>query len=120
MVKKLMCAAVIAASMLGMAAETALPAAAVPTEAKAVKAGANRPRMSKEQFAKMREQREKYMAERKARMAAKMLEVVKKYVPEEEQAKALVNELQEAMAVSRRATAMRRSRPNAVKPAEAK
>ena len=118
--KKLICAAVVAASMFAVADEAAKPAAAAPATTKAVKVATNRPKISGERFAKMREQREKFMAERKAKMEAKMMEVVKKYISEEAKAKALVNELQETMMTSRRNMMMRRPRPNAAKPTEAK
>ena len=101
--KKLICAAVVAGSMFVVAEEAAkTEAKAAPAAAEAVKAAPKRPQISEEQRAKMREQREKFMAERKAKMEAQMLEVVKKYVPEEEKAKALVKDLQEAMRPQRR------------------
>ena len=97
--KKLVCAAFVAAAMVAAADEAKceggkceLPkaeAAEAAAPAKPAKGG-----LSAEQRAKMREQRAKLMAERKAAMEAKMLEVVKKYVPEEEKAKALIAELQ--------------------------
>ena len=119
--KKLICAALVAGSMMAMAEEAAkceggkctLPAA--PAAEKAAVPTA-RPKMTPEQRQKMREQREKFMAERKAAMETKMLEVVKKYVPEEEKAKALIKDLQEAMMAGRR-NMMRPPRPP--KPAEA-
>ena len=117
--KKLICAAVVAGSMFAMADEPAKPAAAAPAAAEAVKVAPKRPQITPEQRQKMREQREKFMAERKAKMEAKLLEVVKKYVPEEEKAKALIKELQEAMMSGRRPM-MRPPRPAAAKPAEAK
>ena len=60
------------------------------------------------------------MAERKAKMEAQMLEVVKKYVPEEEKAKALIKELQDTLMAGRRNMTRRPLRPSAAKPAEAK
>ena len=123
--KKLICAAIVAGSMFAMAEEAAKPAApAVAPAAEAVKAAPKRPQFTPEQRAKMREQYEKRFAERKAKMEAQMLEVVKKYVPEEEKAKALIKELQEAMMAGRR-NMMRRPPvhtmpPAAAKPAEAK
>ena len=122
--KKLICAALVAGSMMAMAEEAAkceggkcaLPAAAPAAEKAAVPAA--RAKMTPEQRQKMREQREKFMAERKAAMEAKLLEVVKKYVPEEEKAKALLKDLQEAMMAGRR-NMMRRPMPKAAKPAEA-
>ena len=128
---KLICAAIVAASMCAMADEAKkddAPAAAPAAAAVAKPVAPNRPQFSEEQRAKMREQREKFMAERKAKMEAQLLEVVKKYVPEEEKAKALIKELQDAMMAGRRMP-MRPSRPmtkpgaakpSAAKPAEAK
>ena len=113
--KKLVCAAIVAASMCAMADEAkkdAAPAAA----AVAKPTAPARPQMTEEQRAQMRERRQKFMAERKAAMESKMLEVVKKYVPEEAKAK----ELQEAMIGARRPMTNRpRPMPKAAKPAEA-
>ena len=118
--KKLICAAVVAGSMVAMAEEVAkAEAPAAPVAAESVKVAPKRPQISEEQRQKMREQREKFMAERKAKMEAKMLEVVKKYVPEEEKAKALVKELQDTLMAGRR-NMMRRPMAPAAKPAEAK
>ena len=118
--KKLICAAVVAGSMFVMAEEAAkAEAPAAPAAAEAVKVAPKRPQMTSEQRQKMREQREKFMAERKAKMEAQILEVVKKYVPEEEKAKALVKELQDTMMAGRR-NMMRRPMAPAAKPAEAK
>ena len=124
--KKLICAAIVAGSMVAMAEETAkAEAKAAPAAAEAVKVAPKRPQISEEQRQKMREQREKLekrMAERKAKMEAQLLEVVKKYVPEEEKAKALIKDLQDAMMSGRR-NMMRPPRPmkpSAAKPAEAK
>ena len=118
--KKLICAAVVAGSMFVMAEDPAkTEVKAVPAAAETVKVAPKRPQISAEQRQKMREQREKFMAERKAKMEAQMLEVVKKYVPEEEKAKALIKELQDAMMSGRR-NMMRPPRPSAAKPAEAK
>ena len=121
--KKLICAAVIAGSMFVMAEEAAkAEAKAAPAAAEAVKVAPKRHQITEEQRAKMREQREKFMAERKAKMEAQLLEVVKKYVPEEEKAKALIKELQDALMSGRR-NMMRPPRPmkpSAAKPAEAK
>lgn len=89
----------------------------VPTAPKAVEAVKQAPRrvsMTPEQRAEMRTRREKFMAERKAAVEKKMLDVVKKYVPDEEKAKALVAELQETMMSGRRA-AVNRPRPSAKK-----
>ena len=114
--KKLICAAVVAGSLFVMAEET--DKAAAPAAAEAVKV-AKRPQITPEQRQKMREQREKFMAERKAKMEAQALEIVKKYVPEEEKAKALIKELQDVMMSGRR-NMMRRPVAPAAKPAEAK
>ena len=115
--KKLVCAAIVAASMCAMADEAkkdAAPAAA-PAAAEAKPALPKRPQMTEEQRAAMRETREKFMAERKAAMEAKLLEVVKKYVPEEDKAKALIKDIQEAMMGARRPM-MNRPMPKAAKP----
>ena len=127
--KKLICAAIVAGSMVAMAEECATAkcdeaaksAEAVKAAVETVKESAKRPQITPEQRAKMREQREKFMAERKAKAEAQMLEVVKKYVPEEEKAKALVKELQDTLMAGRRNMMQRRSqKPEAVQPAEAK
>ena len=121
--KKLICAAIVAGSMVAMAEETAkAEAKAAPAAAEAVKVAPKRPQITPEQRAKMREQREKFMAERKAKMEAQLLEVVKKYVPEEEKAKALIKELQDALMAGRRMPMRppRPMKPSAAKPAEAK
>ena len=117
--KKLICAAIIASSMLAMAEEAAKAEAAPVAVAEAVKAGPQRRQITPEQRQKMREQREKFMAERKAKMEAQTLEIVKKYVPDEEKAKALVKELQDAMMAGRR-NMMCRPKAPAAKPAEVK
>ena len=118
--KKLICAAIVAGSMVAMAEEPAkAEAPAAPAAAEAVKVAPKRPQISAEQRQKMREQREKFMAERKAKMEAQVLEIVKKYVPEEEKAKALIKELQDVMMSGRR-NMMRRPKAPAAKPAEAK
>ena len=127
--KSMVFAAVVAGSMFAVAAEAEKPAAATPAApvaAEAAKVAPKRPQFSAADRAKMRE---RFMAERKAQMEAKLMEVVKKYVPEEEKAKALVNELQEAMMASRRSMMQRRpqmlpaasaAKPVQAKPAEAK
>ena len=118
--KKLICAAIVAGSMVAMAEESAkVEAPAAPAAAEAVKVAPKRPQITPEQRQKMREQREKFMAERKAKMEAQVLEIVKKYVPEAEKAKALVKELQDALMSGRR-NMMRRPKAPAAKPAEAK
>ena len=118
--KKLICAAIVAGSMVAMAEEAPKAEAAAPAAAEAVKVAPKRAKMSaeqREQRQKMREMAEKRRAERNAKMEAQVLEIVKKYVPEEEKAKALVKELQDAMMAGRR-NMMRPPRPP--KPAEAK
>ena len=103
--KKLFLAAVCAASMC-VVAEDAPPASApVPAAAAAKKARPNRPQLTDEQREQMKARREKFMAERKAQMAKaqeKMLETIKKYVPDEAKAKALLDELQKTMMGMRR------------------
>ena len=118
--KKLICAAIIAGSMVAMAEEAAkAEAPAAPAAAEAVKKAPRRSQITPEQRQKMREQREKFMAERKAKMEAQVLEIVKKYVPEEEKARALVKELQDTLMAGRR-NMMRRPKAPATKPVEAK
>ena len=121
--KKLMCAAVVAGSMFVMAEEAPkAEALATPAAAEAVKVAPKRPQITPEQRQKMREQREKFMAERLAKREAQILEIVKKYVSEEEKAKALAKELQDALMPGRRNMMRppRPSKPSAAKPAEAK
>ena len=119
--KKLICAVLVAGSMVAMAEEAAkAEAPAVSTAVEAVKAAPKRPQITPEQRQKMREQREKFMAERKAKMEARVLEIVKKYVPEEEKAKALVKELQDAMMAGRRNMMRRPMKSAAEKPVEDK
>ena len=119
--KKLICAAIVAGSMFAVAEEAPKAEVKAPVAAEAVKAASQRSQITPEQRQKMREQREKLMAERKAKTEAQMLEVVKKYIPEDEKAKALVKELQETMKANRRNMMMRRpTRPGVKKPAERK
>ena len=108
--KKLLCAAVVATSMFVMAEEAAKAEAAPAVAAEAVKAVPQRRQITPEQREKMRAMREKFMAERKAKMEAQMLEVVKKYVPDEAKAKALVKELGETVMTSRRGLMPHRGR----------
>ena len=120
--KKLICAAVVAGSMFAMAEEAPKAETAVPAAAEAVKTAPKRAKMPPEQRQKMREMAEKRRAEFVAKKEQQILEVVKKYVPEEEKAKALVKELQDAMMAGRR-NMMRPPRPpkpGAEKPAEVK
>ena len=113
--KKLIFSALVAGSMVAVA-ETAAPA----KDAAATKAVMSAPRrspMTEEQKAQMRARFEQSLAKRKAEMEARMLPIVKKYVPEEEKAKALIAELQEAMRSGGRRAMMRGPRPGAAKPA---
>ena len=115
------CASVAAGSMVATAEECATKCAEAAKPASVAAEAAKPFKMADEQRAKMREQREKFMAERKAKMEAQILETVKKYVPEEEKAKALVKELQDAMMAGRRNMMQRRpQKPEGAKPAEAK
>lgn len=116
--KKLVCAAVVAASMFAMADEAAKPAPAAPAAAETVKAARQRPQFTPEQRQQMIEQHQQKIAARKAQMEAKLLEVIKKYIPEEEKAQALLKDLQEAMLPVRRGPKIRPAK--AEKPAEAK
>ena len=122
--KKLICAVIVAGSMFAGAEECAKgcesekAVEAAPAAAEAVRgARKNRRQLSAEQRAKMREQRQKFMSEHKAKAEQQTLEIVRKYVPEEEKAKALVKELQEAATGARRNM---RKRPAADKPSESR
>ena len=118
--KKLICAAVVAGFMFAMAEEAAkAESPAAPAAAEAVKVAPKRPQITPEQRQKMREMVEKRRAEFKAKQEAQVLEIVKKYVPEEEKAKALIKELQDAMKAGRR-NMMRRPMAPSAKPTEAK
>ena len=78
------------------------------------KTAEQRPQVTpEERRAQMREQREKFMAERKAKMETQMFEIVKKYVPEEDKAKVLVKGLQDAMMAGRRNMMRRPMKPAA-------
>ena len=106
--KKRMLGAGMMAAMLAVAgvsanAEEAAQAAPAASAKAAVVAKPGRVQMTPEQRAEMRAKRVKAMAERKVALQAKALEIVKKYVPDEEKAKALVAELEAAMKPSRRA-----------------
>lgn len=113
--KKLICAAIVVGSMSAMAAEApkdAVPVAPAPTAAEAAKS--TKPaRPTPEQLEKMREQRVKALAERRAEMEAKMLAVIKKYGLDDEKGKALIKDLQDVMMQGRRMT--RRPMPVAPK-----
>ena len=98
--KKLIVAAVLAVSMVAVADEAAKAEAKAPAAAAAtVKAPA---KLTPEQRAELRAKRDKFIAERKAAMAQKMIEVIKKYGLDDEKAKALANELQETLRPARR------------------
>ena len=98
--KKLILAAVLAGSMVVMAEEKPTEASAKPVAMEAVKRA--RPQLTEERKAQMRAQmkarHEKFMAERKA----KLLEVIKKYVPDEAKANELAAELEKTMMSMRR------------------
>lgn len=101
--KKLILAAVLAGSMVVMAEEKSSAAPAAPVAAETARRA--RPQLTEEQKAQMKARREKFMAERKARQAemqAKMLETIKKYVPDEAKAKELQAELEKNMMSMRR------------------
>ncbi len=77
-------------SVCAAEAQTAAPA---PESKAAAAAKPTRAPMTPEQRAEMRAKRVKAMAERRAAMRAEELEIVKKYVPDEAKAKALLEEL---------------------------
>lgn len=56
----------------------------------------SRPQMTPEQRSQLREQRMRKMAERRAALEAKQLEIVRKYISDETKAKALLEELKAA------------------------
>lgn len=119
--KKLICAAVVAGSMFALAEEAA-QSAAVPADAAKVMEAVpmpKRPQLTPEQRAKMREQRAKFMAERKAKMDASMIEVIKKYGLDDEKAKALLKDLEEARKMGRRMPRRPRPMPRPAKVAPA-
>lgn len=120
--KKLICAAIVAGSMVALAEEAPKAEVAAPAAAEAVKKAPWRSQSSPEQQQKMREMAEKRMAERRAKREAQILEIVKKYVPEEDKAKTLAKELLDVMMPGRR-NMMRPPRPpkpSAAKPAKAR
>jgi len=104
--KKLIVAAVLAGSMVAMADEAAKPAAAAaPVAPVAAAPAAPAPKhgqLTEEQRAELRAKRMKAMAERKAEMEKKAIDIIKKYGLDDEKAKALLKELQEAMWSARR------------------
>ena len=108
-----MMAAMLAFVGVSACAEEAAQAAPAASAKAAVAARPGRVQITPEKRAEMRAKREQFMAARKAAMQAKMLEVVKKYVPDEEKAKALLAELEAVLMPSRRVRAER-------KPAEKK
>ena len=111
--KKLICATVVAGSMFVMAEEAPKAEVAAPAVAEAVKQVPKRHQITPEQRQKMREMAEKRRAEFMAKKEAQALEIVKKYVPEEEKAKALVKELQDVMMSGRRNMMRRPPKPAA-------
>ena len=112
--QKLVCAVMVACSMVALAAEEAKKEAAPAAAPAKAQVQPPRAKLTPEQRAEMRAKREKFFAERKAALEAKMLEVAKKYVPEEEKAKALIKDLQDVMMSSRRGM-MRRPVPAGAK-----
>ena len=98
-----MMAAMLAFVGVSACAEEAAQAAPAASAKVAVAAKPGHVQMTPEKRAEMRAKREQFMAARKAALQAKALEVVKKYVSDEEKAKALVAELEAAMKPSRRA-----------------
>jgi len=125
--KKVMIALALAGSLAAVAAEEPAVAASAAPAASQAQLGPRvqrRAPMTEEQRAKMRAQREKFMAERKAAMEAKALPIIKKYGLDDEKAKALFGELQEAMRTMpppRRRSPMREApkAPKAAAPAPA-
>lgn len=122
MMKKLMLAAMVAGSMIAMADEPAKKVEAKPAAPVAVQPAVRR-QLTPEQRAEMRAKREKFMSERKAKLEAAQLEVLKKYGIEGDKAKELLKDLQESMRATspfgmHRGTAGDRKRPRPVaKPA---
>ena len=111
--KKLLMAAVLAGSMVAVAADAAKTEAPAATAVAAEKQKFQRHQLTEAQKAQMKARREKFMAERKARQEAmkeKMLETIKKYLPDEEKAKALADDLEKTMMSMRRPMPM--GRPN--------
>ena len=119
--KKLMLAAMVAGSMIVMADEPAKKDNAKAAAPVAVQPDA-RKQLTPEQRAEMRAKREKFMSERKAKLEAAQLEVLKKYGIEGEKAKELLRELQQAMRASSpfgRGMTGERRRPKSVATPEA-
>lgn len=115
MMKKLMLAVMVAGSMIAMADEPAKKVEAKPAAPVAVQPAVRR-QLTPEQRAEIRAKREKFMSERKAKLEAAQLEVLKKYGIEGDKAKELLKDLQEAMRAAspfgmHRGTAGDRKRP---------
>jgi len=106
--KKLVMVAMLAGSMLAMAADEAAPKPAPAPEQKAVVAPERPQRqgMSEEQRAQMRAQREKFFAQRRAEMENRAVEIIKKYGLDDAKAKELYAELQKSMRPQRRSRPM--------------
>jgi len=101
--KKLIVAAVLAGSMVAVAEEAVVkPAEAAPAAAERVNMPVKRGPLTEEQRAELRVRREKMIAQRKAEMEKKAVEIIKKYGLDDEKAKALYKELQESMRPVRR------------------
>ena len=102
--KKLVCAVLAVGSLMAFAEDACKDGAckdgackvAVAAE-KTVKEAPKRAQLTPEQREAMKAKREKFLAERKAEMEAKILETIKKYIPEEEKAKALMKDLEETL-----------------------
>lgn len=105
--KKLICAALAASSMMVFAAEAEKAEVAAPAK----------PKITAEQRAQRKAMREKFLADaaaQKAELEKKMTELIKKYVPEEEKAKALLGELEQlVMSMGRRPRPMPRPQKKA-------
>ena len=108
MVMKAVWSVAVAAAMMFVGVCSQAAEAVKPVEPKAVTAAAvqavapRRATLTPEQRAELREKRMKAMAERKAAMDAKQLEIIKKYVSDEAKAKALLEELKAARMPVRR------------------
>ena len=92
-----MIAALVAGSMVALADEPAKPAEKAAAAPVAVQKA---PKRTPEQRAEMRAKHEKFVAERKAKLEAAQLEVLKKYGIEGDKAKELLKELQQTMRAS--------------------
>ncbi len=106
--KKLITAAILAGSMVAMAEEAVVkPAETTPVAAGKQAVKVVKPTITPEMRAERRAKREQLIAQRKAELEKKCLEIIKKYGLDDEKAKALMKELQDAMRPTRR------PRPNA-------